>query len=382
VARPGTLLLRLAIDSVGKLIAISVSLEGEALAARVASCVLPSDVFDLMRERARKPGTSAVASSLTERLAAIDVSPALGELRYPRVIVLPSSAVARFPIAALGPPGSRLLDRADEITWLPNLFALRAPSEPNTVRSGGLMVAPRDPGGTRWHDLALAAVLPDEHWLRDEQATLQSVEQLARTARTISFYAHGSYVDTERAMEDDLPAGPSVTLACGDRLQLSSLLEQWNGVARVELWACESGINLPMDPLGVLVDEAFGLDYEFLRVGARSAIGSLYAVAELVTAVQVSRYRQRLLDGASSPRALADAQRTWIERDMHRIIDLLREDPVEGLARFAFEHGVTLPKGAIRGGDATAYQRLLSCPALWAAFRFVGVNECVAPQAV
>ncbi len=165
----------------------------------------------------------------------------------------------------------------------------------------------------------------------------------------------------------------------GDLLRLSALTTEWAGAERIELWGCESGVNLPIQALGILVDEAFGFDYEFLRVGARSAIGSLYAVLELPTAVMVDHYRRRLGEGAPAPRALADAQRYWIATAMPEILALVKENPTRGLARYAESRGIAPP--STRAFDPEASARLYRCPLVWAAFRFVGVCERRLPPA-
>ena len=370
---PGRVFIRLALDG-ASLLAVSTYCVEDKVVAKHVTVPCPADLFELLDSFATNPSRANVAESLTQRLSAIDISSVLGE-SHREAIVLPSTAVARLPLAALGPPGARLLDRVESISWLPNLFPLRQPLPVMPSRAGAYVFAPGERGRTRWHDVGLSKPLPAENSFRDEDATLRAVVTHASHARVVTLYAHGSYVDGRTAVEKSLTPGPAIMLADGDELKIADLGPQWIGIERVELWGCQTGVNLPMDPLGALVDEAWGFDYEFLRVGARSAIGSLYSVPEVMMTLQVARYRQGLLSGASSPAALATAQRAWMQHDLPHLLNVLREHPSDGLARFAAEFGVQLSPSAVRAGDPVAYGKILSCPVIWASFRHVGISD-------
>lgn len=370
---PGSVFLRFTLDASGRLLVISVSLDGGELVARHAALLVPRTLFCLLAEYTDGGERARISASLAEALAGLDLSSVLGDGRQRRAVVLPSSAVARLPLAGLGPPGARLIDRFEEITWLPNLLPLRSRQDSHRPRRGVLTVAPGERGNTKWHDLAVRRDLADERRLVRRGATVEQVLTYATTADIVSFYAHGSYVDGGTVPKGDGVWGPAIALADGEKLTLSSLTDQWEGVERVELWCCKSGVNMPMDPMGVAVDEAFGFDYEFLRVGARSAIGTLYEVSEIPTAVIADHFRGRVIAGVAAPAALADAQRHWIAQALPELIGFLHEDPGEGLARFAAARGVVLPsRGRV---EASAFEALLRSPLAWAAFRFVGVAE-------
>jgi tetratricopeptide (TPR) repeat protein len=373
-AEPGQVFLRFTLGRREWMIVIAVFLEGDNLRARSTSVRLPTELFDLVEAYEREPGDADLAARLTTRLAQVDLTPVLPDGHHRVAVVLPSSLLARLPLAALGPPGRRLLDRFEAVTWLPSLFPLRTRQESHRPRHGIVTVVPGERGDTALHASALQRALPEEQRLEEGAATVEAVQVHARRADVVCFYAHGTYVHGRMPeLGEGQPPGPTICLADHEQLTLVSLSDQWEGAERIELWCCRTGVNLPMDPMGVLVDEAFGLDYEFLRVGARSAIGSLYTVPELITAVMVDRFRERLLEGANATVALADAQRDWITRALPRLVALLRDDPVEGFVRFAAERGWQLPPGA--PADADHLQRLWSCPMAWASFRFVGVAE-------
>lgn len=371
---PEQVFLRIALDRSGRMFVISVFLDGDDVATRHTVIALPGELLELLDQREREPGDADLAARLTTHLAQLDLTPVLPDGRLRSAVLLPSALFARLPLAALGPPGTRLLDRFEAVTWLPSLFPLRVRQDSHRPRHGIVTVAPAESGGTVLHALALRRTLPDEQRLAHQAATIRAVIAHARAADVVCCYAHGEYAHGgELHPDDDRPPGPILYLAERERLTLTSLSDQWEGVERVELWCCETGVNLPMDPMGVVVDEAFGFDYEFLRVGARSAIGSLHSVPEFVAAVIVDRFRERLLDGASATVALADAQRDWIDRALPRLVELLRGDPDGGFVRFAAERGFALPPGPSE--DADRCEQLWSCPMTWASFRFVGVAD-------
>jgi hypothetical protein len=374
-----TVLLRIDWHDADRLSVIAVSVRDHVLTARHALVSIPRQPFQDVADFARNHRAAQVGP-LDEALARIDLLGALGGQAFAHAIVLPDPATSRLPLAALGPVGNRLLDRCEDITWLPNLLPLRTRQAPHGPRSGSLMFAPRAFGDTRWHDLALQHPLEDEQQYLDRAASVENVRRLAPRADVVAFYAHGKHIDGQAAMQrhDDL-TGPSLLLAGGDRLSLTALITEWAGAERIELWGCESGVSLSADPFPVIVDEAFGFDYEFLKVGARSAIGSLYPVAEVPTAVMLAHYRRRLSEGALAPRALADAQRYWVTTAMPEILALVTSDPTDGLARYARARGVsppsTPPGNVARPPDPATYARMFGSPLVWAAFRFVGVCE-------
>lgn len=85
------------------------------------------------------------------------------------------------------------------------------------------------------------------------------------------------------------------------------------GAERIELWACQSGSNIPLHFLPSQVNEAFGMDMRMLEYGAKTAIGSLWAVPELVTAHIKAEYDKLVISGLGASEALLSAQCWWVE---------------------------------------------------------------------
>lgn len=370
---PDTVLVQVTVA--GKaLTAIAVRLDDGELATRHLSIALPARLFAALRELEHKPSSASVAHELTELLEAIDLSPVLGERHYSLAVVLPSATMARLPLTAIGPRGRRLLDRCDTVIWLPNLFALRTRQAARPPRAGHLVVMPGLHGNTAWHSIAFAERAADEERLAGRAATREAVLRAAARVDTVAFYGHGSHVDGERALREGEDSESSIRLA-DDRLSSFDLDERWRGMERVELWGCQTGVHTSIDPMTAPIDEAFGFDYDFVRLGVRSAIGSLYKVPEILTAFLVADYRRRLREGASAPRALADAQRAWVDVRLPQLIADFREEPATALTRLAARHGVALDPRSPTNVDVAFHQAIWSCPLFWASFRFIGVAE-------
>lgn len=328
--------------------------------------------------KARQPELGPARAELTAMLERLDLSPALPEGHRDRIVVLPSSGAAFLPLGALGPPGKRLLDRFDSILWLPCLYPLRTRQDAHPPRARTLIVTP---GGTRLRDLAIGRTCSDEVRLDSEEAIRTQVLDRASTAEVACFYTHGHHESRE---------GPSIELADG-AIHAADLSDRWVGMERVELWACETGVNLPADPLiPPGVDEPFGLDFEFLRVGVRSAIGTLWEVPEIVTAAIVRRYRRDVASGRDPARALADAQRWWLAEGLPTLLRLAEGRSEEAaLTAFvswlggevsAFGAPGTLgprrdPGTSMDPGEIQRWREYLACPVAWAGFRFVGVPD-------
>jgi CHAT domain-containing protein/tetratricopeptide (TPR) repeat protein len=358
------------------LLVVAVWLEEDVLVARSHRVAVPAGLFSRLAHQRSNPANAPV-DDLTAAFRLLDLTPALPERQMAHAVVLPSFMAAFLPFAAIGPEGRTLLDRFDAVSSMPGLIPLFDRQSPHPPRAGLLSVAP---GGTRHHAIALSIAMPDERRLEADLATVERVLAGARDADVLCFYTHGQH---------EGPHGPEIALHDG-KLDNASIDARWIGLERVELWACQSGVNLPHDLLTPPVDEIFGLDHEFLRMGVRSAIGTLWPVPDLVTAYLVCRYRRGLLEGRNAVRALADAQRWWRDEGALSLVDHVRRLPArEAFAAFAAQLGFTgiveeADIDAILGpadagprpGDALArtLDRLRN-PLSWAGFRFVGVAE-------
>jgi CHAT domain-containing protein/tetratricopeptide (TPR) repeat protein len=372
---PGNVLVRISLAK--NLLVVATWHENGKIVTRAHRLPIGPDLWRLL-EDARQPGLGSARGALTAMLERLDLSPALPEGRRERVIMLPSSGAAFLPLGALGPPGKRLLDRFDSILWLPSLYPLRSRQDAHPPRERTLIVTP---GGTALRDLAVGDAGSDEVRLDDADATRSEVLDRATTADVVCFYTHGRHEAIE---------GPSIALTDGI-IDSSDLSSRWEGAERVELWACETGVSIPPDPLTPLdVDEPFGLDFAFLGIGVRSAIGTLWEVPEIVTAAIVRRYRRHIASGSDPARALADAQRWWLVEGLPSLLGLLdgrsQQDAIEAFVSALGGEG-TIGDGLETLGprkdpskpmDASEIQRWrehLTCPVSWAGFRFVGVPD-------
>ena len=348
--------------------------EAKALEAlHLAACGAPSTDTDDHREE-------RVADALEQLLPSFDLSDVLPAGHVARVVVLPSRLAALVPWAAAGAPGATLLDRVGAITYLPNLAPRVLRQQVLAPRSGTLLVAPGeccDEQPTRFHDVAFAELAEGERALFGERATCESVQEAAQHSDVVSVYSHGLHVAGR---------GAEIALA-GESLALDALGGEWIGCERVELWACQSGVNVPTEPLIPWVDEAFGIDIEFHYAGVRSTVGSLWSVPAFVTAHLVWRYRRALAAHGDPPRALADAQRWWRDHVVAALPGLLARTPetelsgaiTELLGVRVTQDDLTATLGPLRtdGMMAPAVQRFfirkLSSAEAWAGFRFLGV---------
>ncbi|AKJ07772.1 tetratricopeptide repeat protein [Archangium gephyra] len=377
--QPGTVLVRLHL--LDELLAVAVWLEDGRVTGSSCQFPLPSGWWSLVSQALKDP-RKANPQDWNELLATLDISAALPPGPQKRGILLPSHLTAFLPLVALGPAGKRPLDRFQSVLWLPSLAPLMHRQKAHPPREGTLTVLPGN--NTAFHTLATRLALPRERRLENEQATPDEVAEQARTADVICFYAHGFHA---------APDEPHLLLHGEQHFHRGHLVDQWAGAERVELWACQSGVNAPLDPRSPLVDEAFGFDFEFLRVGVRSAIGTLWKVPAFVTACIVHRFRQESLQGRDGAEALAEAQRWWAHEGIQSFAAHLRgRTREEGCQAFIASLGAECtsrdlenmldslgipPEPTAPVSDAELEQWCLrfASPLSWAGLRFVGTPE-------
>ncbi len=308
-------------------------------------------------------------------LASMDLSSILRDVPGERMHVLPGRFVALLPIAALGPPGSTLLDRFPGIVQLPNLLPLWWRQGAVPPRRGVVTVVPVEVPGhpeTRYHQQMLAAGGEDELQLVGPDATLAAVDEAVLSADVVAFYTHGDVDELNQ---------PGLLLRDA---RLIGRDTRWLGVERVELWACRSGVDTHAELLApVAVDDTFGLDVGFHHVGVRSTIGTTWTVPDVVTGCLAGAFRRRLAAGREAPEALADAQRWWKDVVAPRFratcaargvaaawAELLGRPDEGGL------HQLLGPTAAPSAEQAEqALTRLLESPRSWAGFRLLGACE-------
>jgi hypothetical protein len=372
---PGLVLARLSLDQ--DLLVVTAWLEGGKLESRSTTLRVEPGLLQLLSQ-ATVPASQVDFERLSMLLARLDISGTFPPGPRQRLVLLPSYRAAMLPLGALGPQGSRPMERFDSIVWLPCLFPLRTRQAPHLPRAGQLVVVPET---TQFHGLALLESLPGERRLMGSDATPRAVERALTEVDTLAIYAHGMH---------EWGSSPSLGLHGGELNFLLFGKKVLQGIERVELWACESGTHRPVDPLTKPADDAYGLDFELLMRGVRSAIGTLWKVPDLVTAAIVRHYRQRLQAGRNAASALADAQRWWDAEGLPLLVRLLRERPLQNaIAAFSDSLGCEVVPGdsssllgslaPVPGQLEDAQLRLLSarfaCPVSWAGLRFVGLPE-------
>lgn len=373
-----------------ELLAVSVWLERGELRGRTCRRALSAEArreLQRLYDAAERGGSSSarsarssVADALTQLLPVLDIDDALPERPIEHLVVLPSLLASLIPWVAAGRPGRTLLDRAEAVSYLPNLTPRVMRQRVVIERGGTVLVAPGErchDRPTRFHDIAFGSRGQDETVVFGGDATRDRVLAEVARADVVSVYTHGVHVAHQRA---------AFSLADGE-LSVDELDASWAGCERVELWACQSGVNLPTDGLTPLVDEAFGIDSAFHHAGVRSTIGSLWSVPAFVTANIVSRYRERLAAGDDPPRALATAQRWWRDTVLASLPLILEQTPARDVehaisslldANAAYDDVAAMLGGVAADAPLPEKNRAellrhFSTPEGWAGFRFMGV---------
>lgn len=354
---PTRVLLRIRLEAPG--VAVAVWRDDEGTQATGVPLELDEGLLRSIRDEAER---DHVPTALGQALAALDdILPKDSINRH--LVILPSSLAARVPWPAVATPAGRLLDRFAAFSQMPNLTPLRQRQAPRRARSGSVAVSPgtwaKPP--TVGHELAFRS-RSGMHLVRDGHATLAATLGAARHADVVAFYTHGEHA--EEKVELQLADGPLVRdLADPD---------VWIGCERVEVWACSSGVNRPIDWLTPAVDEGFGLDMILHEAGVRSTIGTLWPVPDLPTSLIAWQFGVRLEAGDPPPRALAEAQRWWV----HTLVPSLRECSTEEALRARLASMAMLSGAAQPPTDSVAsILAKLEAPSTWAGFRFVGVAD-------
>jgi CHAT domain-containing protein len=151
------------------------------------------------------------------------------------------------------------------------------------------------------------------------EATEERAKSLGRDVRYIHFACHGF-------LDERLPLNSALALTIPETPsegQDNGLLQAWEVFDHVRidadlvtLSACKTGLGTEMGGEGLL-----GLTRAFLYAGARSVVGSLWAVSDRSTPLLMKRFYAHLGSGHTRDEALRAAQ-----------IDLIRSKPAAGKA--------------------------------------------------
>jgi hypothetical protein len=380
---PDHVLIRLDVQKT--LLAVAVWSEGGKLVARHASMPMQQELFSLLEQATQSPPRwDFPYPHLSELLTRLDLSPALPPGRLGRVVLLPSNLAARLPWVAMGPPGSRLIDRAGSIVWLPCLYPLRVRPAAAPPRTGDVVALPAPPGALKFLELAFSRLSDPARYLHGTEVTRAALQLATREARTLCIFTHGQHAPGKL---------PLLQMASG-HFEPLDLGTAPRGIERIEVWACESGTHRSSDPLTPPANEGFGLDFQLLQAGARTAIGTLRSVPALSTSAIRRHYRQQVLAGEDPARALAEAQRWWIREGLPELMRLLRQNGNLHDALRAFSRTLRADDtaeasplllslqgtGSHEEQEATLrheayFEAYFSCAAAWAGIRFVGIPD-------
>ncbi|MCA9556571.1 MAG: CHAT domain-containing protein, partial [Myxococcales bacterium] len=202
-------------------------------------------------------------------------------------------------------------------------------------------------------------------------------------ARVVSVLAHGQHTPWD---EDEPLTGINLLLGPGEVLTPDHVVEWSQGMERVEFWVCQSGIDLPLDPLLPVHNEGAGFDYSLLAAGARTTIATLWSVEQLASAFICLQFRLRCTTGDDAAVALAAAQRWWRDEartDLRARLDAGASAGEAVVGLWAALLGRSPPEPAasvIRAhldarGAAALVEHTLDPPLAHAAFRFSGVPD-------
>lgn len=282
--------------------------------------------------------------------------------------LLPSFFASHIPWVATGRSGYRLVDLVEEVNWLPSVMYLYMESKYLQFKNGTYQA---QGGDTLFDNLAHNILSANENEL-----SKSDVIKKVNDANIFSYYGH---------CEHRYPERPTL-LFQNFTLKDIELNSAVRGATRVELWACQSGSNIPLHILPSKVNEAFGMDMRMLEWGAKTSIGTLWAVPELVTAYIKKHYELLLAEGKSASVALLSSQRWWINKGAD---DALNDIKINGKTNYlnaikynSFNYNfIDAPLGPVLSSndnvndvDFDTLEKSFKHPSAWAGIRFCGVS--------
>jgi CHAT domain-containing protein len=190
-------------------------------------------------------------------------------------------------------------------------------------------------------------------------ASVPEVVRLLPAHPVVHFAAHAVWDPAE-------PLRSAVLLAGGEHLTIGRLLgrDRLDAARLVVLSACESaaGYRPASD-----AEEYLGLPAGFILAGAKAVIGTLWAVADLPTALLMSRLYEALLAGEDVAAGLRTAQR-WLR-------DLKQEDVARQASALAGQAGSEAELDTLRARIAALGGRPFAHPHFWAPFQVLGAPD-------
>ncbi|AWB57858.1 CHAT domain-containing protein [Colwellia sp. Arc7-D] len=286
-----------------------------------------------------------------------------------KVCLLPSFFASHIPWGATGKTGEKLYQLVNEVNWLPSLMYLyeqvKYYDDKTTITS---VVG----GDTLFDKLALH----DNILTEVAESQNDFLHQLYQS-NIFSFYGHCEHKHPDR---------PKLLFE-NYFVRDADMLHSVRGAERIEFWACQSGSNIPLHFLPSQVNEPFGMDMRMLESGAKTAIGSLWAVPELVTAHIKAKYDKLKNNNMSASEALLRAQRWWIEsgvdEELNKITTLGEKEYLKMLeCNYTENQELRALMGPILARnfkapnvDMALLERSLKHPSAWSGMRFCGISE-------
>lgn len=286
-----------------------------------------------------------------------------------KVSLLPSFFASHIPWSATGKAGEKLYHLVNEVNWLPSLMYLYHRVNYFDKKTCDTNVCG---GGTLFENVAVK----NKIICKDTQTIEDVVNQLTQS-EVFSFYGH---------CEHKYPERPSL-LFRDYTLRDVEMRDAVRGSERIELWACQSGANIPLNFFPSQVNEALGLDMRMLEYGAKTAIGSLWPIPEIVTAHIKSKYDSLVINGMGASEALLSAQQWWVElgadEELRRIKLNGEKDYLCSIGCNSANQSLNALMGPVLSGkiknsseiDFNLLEYNFKHPSAWAGLRFCGVNE-------
>ncbi|WP_058119468.1 CHAT domain-containing protein [Photobacterium kishitanii] len=286
-----------------------------------------------------------------------------------KVSLLPSFFASHIPWVATGKVGEKLYQLVSEINWLPSLMYLYEQVKYSDEKKLCTSICG---GDTLFEKLAV-----HENLKVDFTQSMDNVVNQLNHSCVFSFYGHCEHKHPDR---------PSLLFRDFIIRDIDMRLGV-RGAERIELWACQSGSSIPLHFLPSQVNEAFGMDMRMLEFGAKTAIGTLWAVPELVTAHIKAKYDKLIANGLGPSEALLKAQRWWVESgaddELRKITDIGEKEYLrtlgcnytKGQALEALMGPVLANNVNTSKNDMSVLEDSFKHPSAWSGMRFCGISE-------
>ena len=221
------------------------------------------------------------------------------------LIIVPHFALHQIPFAALPIGDNRYLGDKFLIRYAPSCqvleFCQQRPSLGSNLKWGTIEDATGDLpcASFEGEQLAVLYSIPDNRRLKGRhQATVSNYRELAQTVQ-ILHSSHHAQSRFDNPLESTLILGDGcITLG-----QLMTPAWRLPQLSDVFLSCCETGLGV-----SEITGDILTFSTAFLSAGARSAIGTLWAVDDLATALFSIFYYQEWQQGKNRPEAIRQAQ--------------------------------------------------------------------------